>query len=247
MSDLHAPQPERQPIFNLPDVVIFAIAILVGIQLVRENLLSSAVDEKIIFLFAFIPSRITGPSADWPGGDGAAIWSFLTYGLLHAGWSHLALNCLWLAAFGSPLARRFGAGRFLIFSAVGTIAGALVYLALHRDDSILLIGASAGISALTAGAIRFVFANGGPLRGGGGAEAYRRPAQPISMLLQDSRVVMFVAVWFGVNFVFGLLGSDGGFASGPIAWESHIGGFVAGLLLFPLFDPVAVTSPVDRA
>jgi membrane associated rhomboid family serine protease len=28
-----------------------------------------------------------------------------------------------------------------------------------------------------------------------------------------------------------------------IAWQAHIGGFLAGLILFPLFDPVAVPHP----
>jgi membrane associated rhomboid family serine protease len=248
MSDAHAPEPERQPVFNLPDVVIFLIAILVGIEVVRDSLLSPSVDKEILFLFAFIPARITELSGVLPGGEGAAVWSFLSYGLLHGNWSHVAVNCLGLAAFGSPLARRFGAARFLLFSAVGTIAGALVFLALHADDITALIGASAAISAQMAGASRFVFSSGGPLRGGGpGLEAYRRPAQPLTALLQDSRIVMFVAVWFGVNFVFGLLGPDGNFAAGPVAWEAHIGGFVAGLLIFPLFDPIAVASPIDRA
>ena len=28
------------------------------------------------------------------------------------------------------------------------------------------------------------------------------------------------------------------FAEGTVAWQAHIGGFVAGLLLFPVFDPI---------
>jgi membrane associated rhomboid family serine protease len=46
-----------------------------------------------------------------------------------------------------------------------------------------------------------------------------------------------VAVWFGINAIFGLGGmqlDDGQ----TVAWEAHIGGFVAGMLLFSLFDPV---------
>jgi membrane associated rhomboid family serine protease len=45
-------------------------------------------------------------------------------------------------------------------------------------------------------------------------------------------------VWFGVNIVFGVgsiaVGSDGA----SVAWQAHIGGFFAGLLLFSMFDPV---------
>ena len=40
MSEPDAPPPQRQPIFNMPNVVVFLIAILVLIHFVRDNLLS---------------------------------------------------------------------------------------------------------------------------------------------------------------------------------------------------------------
>ena len=102
-----------------------------------------------------------------------------------------------------------------------------------------LVGASAAISAHMAGAARFAFVGPGPLIGfqGASAAAYRRPAPPLSMALRDRRVLTFLAVWFGTNLLFGLFGGDG-LTSGAIAWEAHVGGFVAGLLFFPVFDPV---------
>jgi membrane associated rhomboid family serine protease len=250
MPDPETSPPERQPIFNLPDIVVLLIAILVGIHVVREYLLSPDIDFEILLAFAFIPARITDAgqlTIALPGGEAATIWSFLTYALLHADWGHVAINCLWLAAFGSPLARRFGPRRFLLFSAAGAIGGALLHLAVHAEAMAPLVGASAAISAHMAAASRFVLTSGGPLRGGPGPEAYRRPAQPLAAIIRDSRVIMFVAVWFGLNFVFGLVGESSGLTSGAIAWEAHVGGFLVGLLLFPLFDPIAVASPIDRA
>jgi membrane associated rhomboid family serine protease len=51
-------------------------------------------------------------------------------------------------------------------------------------------------------------------------------------------VLAFLLVWFGVNLIFGIgsiaIGSDGA----SVAWQAHIGGFFAGLVLFSLFDPV---------
>ena len=107
-----------------------------------------------------------------------------------------------------------------------------------------LVGASAAISAHMAGVCRFLFVGGAPRRGG--SEAYRRPAAPLSVVLRNSGVLVFLAVWFGINFLFGIFGADGGLASGAIAWEAHVGGFVIGLLLFTLFDPVGTTSATDR-
>ncbi|MGB3867121.1 MAG: rhomboid family intramembrane serine protease, partial [Xanthobacteraceae bacterium] len=58
--------------------------------------------------------------------------------------------------------------------------------------------------------------------------------------LRDPRVLAFLAVWFGINIVFGVgsigIGTDSENVS--VAWQAHIGGFFAGLLLFSLFDPV---------
>jgi membrane associated rhomboid family serine protease len=64
------------------------------------------------------------------------------------------------------------------------------------------------------------------------------PAPPISEALRDRRVLVFLLVWFGLNLLFGLVGGVGNLASGEIAWQAHIGGFVTGLLFFPLLDPV---------
>ena len=68
-------------------------------------------------------------------------------------------------------------------------------------------------------------------------QAYRVPAIPLTGVLSDARVLIFLAVWFGINILFGLgslpiTGSDQ-----PVAWQAHIGGFLAGLLLFSWFDP----------
>src|SRR4051812_48729445 len=68
--------------------------------------------------------------------------------------------------------------------------------------------------------------------------AAKVPALPLLRALRDGRVVGFLAVWFGVNIIFGVgaIGVDAETTS--VAWQAHIGGFLAGLLLFALFDPV---------
>ncbi len=231
----------RQPVFNLPPVVTALIALMLAIQAGQQWLLSGDAQIQALLNFAFIPLRETHPeifSGMVAFGDGARVWTFVTYALLHAGWAHVGLNAIWLAAFGSPVARRFGTQRFLAFAAAGAAAGAALHLAIYPTSEVPLVGASAGISALMAGAARFVFQSGGPMWSLGTFDAYRQPAAPLTALVRDSRVVLFLAVWFGTNLVFGLLGGPG-VADGAVAWDAHIGGFVLGLLLFPLFDPVA--------
>jgi membrane associated rhomboid family serine protease len=57
--------------------------------------------------------------------------TFLTYALLHGSWSHVILNCAWLAAFGAPVARRCGAWRFAALVAAGAVAGGAAHLIVH--------------------------------------------------------------------------------------------------------------------
>lgn len=234
------PATGRQRIFNLPPVLVAAIAILFAMHILRDYVLGRDAAVELLLALAFIPIRVIDAAVLLPGGAGARIWTFVSYALLHADWAHLIFNTLWLAAFGSAVAWRFGAVRFLGYSAVGAAAGAALHLALHPTGMVPLVGASAAISAHMAGAARFAFAGPGPFIGlqGGGAAAYRRPAPPLSMALRDRSVLTFLGIWFGTNLLFGLFGGNGGITSGAIAWEAHIGGFVAGLLFFPVFDPV---------
>jgi membrane associated rhomboid family serine protease len=230
----------RQPIFNLPAVVAGLIALLLAIHAGRVFILSSDADLQVLLDFAFIPIRETNPDAysDLAAiGDGARVWTFLTYAFLHADWAHVLVNVVWLAAFGSPVARRFGAVRFLAYAALGAIGGAALHLAIYPSSVAPLVGASAAISALMAGAARFIFQPSGPLWSLGGVDAYRQPAAPLRVLVRDRRVIVFLGVWFAVNLIFGLT-NGAGLASGAVAWDAHIGGFVVGLLFFRLLDPV---------
>ena len=64
------------------------------------------------------------------------------------------------------------------------------------------------------------------------------PALSLSRALRNPRVLAFLAVWFGVNIIFGLGSISVGAEGVSVAWQAHIGGFIAGLMLFSLFDPV---------
>jgi membrane associated rhomboid family serine protease len=233
--------PVREPIFNIAPAVVGLAVLLLAIHLVRVWLMSQYpdADDWIIGAFAFIPARELASAADlvgFPGGGLARFWSPLTYAFLHADWTHVGLNDVAMVAFGSPLAWRLGAPRFLVFSALGAIAGALLHFAFYSHDIGPVVGASAAISAQMAGVSCFAFANGGAMFGGRGAAAYRMPAPPLAQTLRNPQVLIFLGAWFATNLIFGLVGT--GLSSGPIAWDAHLGGFAAGLLLFRLFDPV---------
>jgi len=64
--------------------------------------------------------------------------------------------------------------------------------------------------------------------------------------LRNGRVLAFLAIWFGVNLVFGIGSIAIGMDGASVAWQAHIGGFFAGLVLFSLFDPVP-RAPANAA
>jgi len=232
----------REPLFNLPAVIVGLGGVLVAIHAIRVWLLDRETDLDVLVLFAFVPARYdpdVTAQVSFPGGVLGDVWTFLSYGFLHGDFAHLAINVFWLAAFGSAVAWRFGAVRFLAFCAVATICGAVFHLMFHFGEAVPMIGASAAVSGLMAAAARFVFSTDTPLqRLTLGHGRWKRPAPPLLVVLKEPRVLVFLGVWFGLNIIVGL-GSGAYFDDGTvIAWEAHIGGFFAGLLLFPFFDPV---------
>jgi membrane associated rhomboid family serine protease len=234
------PDAPREPIITLPPALTAYILLIAVIHL--RVLLPPEWENWTIDVFGFIPKRYDSTLVDltFPGGEGAKVWTFVTYSLLHANLSHIGFNVLWLLPFGSALARRFGALRFFLFMAVTAAAGALAHLVTHEHAVAPMIGASASVSGTMAAAIRFAFVRGSFLsfnRGDADAAA-KVPALSLSRALRDPRVLAFLAVWFGVNIVFGVGSIAIGMEGANVAWQAHIGGFFAGLLLFSLFDPV---------
>ena len=232
---------KREPLFNIPPVVVAVLAVMALVHVVRTYVLSEQQDIEFLLNFAFIPARYDNSvvlGGALPGG-GADVWSFVTYAFIHADWTHFGVNAVWLLPFGSAVARRFGPTRFVVFFFVTAAAGAALHLATHAGEPFPMIGASASISGTMAAAMRFAFQRGGPLSllRGADEDAYMVPAIPLSGVLRDPRVVIFLAAWFGINILFGLgslpiTGNDQ-----PVAWQAHIGGFIAGLLFFSWFDP----------
>ncbi|MFZ1895922.1 MAG: rhomboid family intramembrane serine protease [Rhodoplanes sp.] len=240
-----------EPLFNVPPVIVLTIAVFCVVHAVRELILTSQQDVEFLLLFAFIPARYTPEMLavdTLPGGLGADVWTFVTYALIHGDLTHLAINVIWLLPFGTAVARRFGRARFLALFAASAAAGAGVHLLTHPGELLPMIGSSAAVSGFMAAAIRFVFQAGGPIGVFRSAEApiYHVPAVPLREALRDPRILAFLVVWFGLNALFGvgsvsLLGVDQ-----PVAWQAHIGGFLAGLLLFPLFDPVTAAARAKK-
>ena len=242
MSDQSKSNPS-EPIFNIPAAVVTTVGVLVLVHAVRVLVLTEPQDVEFVLAFGFIPARYGSHVAlgeALPGGFAGDLWTFFTYAFIHADLTHLGVNLAWLVPFASALARRFGSWRYVLFMLTTAAVGAMAHLVSHLGALEPMIGASASVSGTMAAAIRFAFVKGSFLSfsHGDADTAARVPALPLTRVLRDPRVLGFLAIWFGVNIIFGVgsiaIGTDGG----SVAWQAHIGGFLAGLVLFSLFDPV---------
>ena len=245
-------------------MILVVCGVLLAIQALRA-FVSVETDNWVMATFAFMPARVTIALHLMPGsiiqayhalvdhnplvaaqidfliGDGRARWwTFITYAFLHGGWAHVGFNCVWLVAFGSPVARRFTVSRFLLLLLVAALAGSLVEYLCDMTGFQLVLGASAAVSGAMGAATRFVFRpNDEPVRLFNRArleEAFRQPALSLGRTLTTKAALVFIVFWFATNLLLGYIPAIGGIGDAPIAWQAHIGGFLAGLLLFPLFD-----------
>jgi len=239
-------QSPRQPIFRAPQVVLWLIGALAAAHGAR-TLLSPARSEDMIYQYALVPARYSRAFLEshrdldmsWPGTVLERAIPFVSYMALHNDWTHLVINCLWLLAFGPVVARRLGAGLFLVFFLVCGIAGAGFYLALNWASPIPVVGASGAISGLMAAGLRML----------PGQTPWTAPGETSLAPIFSRQILMFSAVWGAINLLAGLTGLGMGGETALIAWQAHLGGFLAGLLLCGPFDalrPRTVGVPLDR-
>jgi membrane associated rhomboid family serine protease len=227
------PEPPAEPVVFLAPVVITLIAICAGIYLIQAYAFQEQANRSLLILASFIPARYSqGLPVDF-----AYLASPFLYSFLHAGSGHLAINMIWLAAFGSPLAARIGSWRFLVFWAATAFAAALLHFLVYPDSSAPLVGASGAISGMMGAAARFSFRT----NKGRGVRAFVGEPLSIASSLANRTVMTFIAVWMAANLLTGLGGSPGA-GSSNIAWEAHIGGFLVGFLFVSLFvRPISAT------
>ena len=141
-----------------------------------------------------------------------AVSSFLTHAFLHGGWLHLALNGAALLGLGHAIVQSIGAGRFLAVFAVTAVAGAAAFNLLSEVPG-PMVGASGVIFGLLAMITAWQ------------ERALRLAGRSRSMIWR--RIAGLVAI--NLALAWGL--------EGLLAWQAHLGGFVAGWLMALLIPP----------
>ena len=243
----------REPIFFVPFVVVALVAALLAVHAVLTQSSAGAQDAAMREL-AFMPARLT--LWIWPdrlGGEplegGAKVWTLFTYALLHGSWTpcppQFDLADRLRAAGRAPL--RLGpVSRVLRVDGRRGRARALGL----RPDGFLAADRRLGRRFRAdgrGGAVHFPARRAARRPAGISPRLVieagdERPAPSLRELLRQRRAVIFIAIWMVLNFVFGAGAQALGASQAPVAWIAHVGGFVVGLLAFPLFDRRAAPS-----
>lgn len=214
----------RQPLLNAPPVVLGLIILLLALHAIRTALPGDLPD-MVLMQFGFVPARyayVAAHGVELPELP-ALILPPLTYMLLHADWTHVGVNSLWLLVFGPAVSRRLKTGRFLLFFVLCGLAAALLHLAVYWGSPVAVIGASGAISGLMGAGMRILYGH-----------LYQQPDGLAPVFARP--ILMFTLVWVAVNIISGVLRIGITADVALIAWVAHLGGYFTGLFAISMFN-----------
>lgn len=191
-----------------------------------QVMLPDRAGEEFAHIFGMVPRRISDP--EWAMARGyppGASLSFFTSMFLHGGLLHLLFNMWTLAVFGDNVEDRMGPVRFLLFYVLCGLAAGLAHFLSAPASRIPTVGASGAISGVL-GAYWLMF-----------PRARIITFVPVFFMpyLIEMPAVAFLGLWIFLQVLSGFVSLGGPSDIGGVAWWAHIGGFVFGMLVYPLF------------
>jgi membrane associated rhomboid family serine protease len=162
----------------------------------------------------------------------SALPTLVTYAFLHYDWFHVLVNVVLLLAAAGPVMRNCGVLRMWLLFLACSAGGALLHLAIFWGQPESVIGASGGAAGIIAAALRY---------------RTRRLSQgEIVAPITRPPGWIFTLFWIGINLMFFIWDQIGGGAVSGYATMAHIGGYLAGLFLAPVFVRGARPAPWPR-
>ncbi|MEH2193090.1 MAG: rhomboid family intramembrane serine protease [Nostoc sp.] len=198
---------------------------LIGMNImvfIHEVSLSNAQLSQFLNQYAVVPQELTtNLSGEWI--------TLFTSQFLHGGWWHLISNMLFLWVFGNNIEDRLGHAKYLIFYLVCGALAALCQWFIGMNSEIPSLGASGAISGvLGAYIIRF-------------PQAKVMTLVFLGFFITTIRIpaLVIIGLFFVQNVISGLstlqAAANMTVQTGGVAYWAHIGGFVFGIILAPLF------------
>jgi membrane associated rhomboid family serine protease len=208
-------------------VVMIAIVLANIAMFLYELTLGDRALDQFFFSAGVIPSEyVTGRNIGPPPPGGLIYLTLLTSMFMHGGFLHIASNMLYLWVFGDNVEDRFGHLGFLIFYLAAGVVASLTHIFMNMGSQIPSVGASGAIAGVL-GAYLVMFP---------GASIRTLVFLGPFILLPRISAIFLIGFWFVSQAFAGLasLGATSEQTSGVAVW-AHIGGFIAGIVLVPLF------------
>lgn len=213
------PISDDNPIPGRPIVTWAIIAACVAVFLWEMSLPADEAERAIGQLGA-VPATIFGPGGAAP----IPAWmTIFTSMFMHASLGHVGGNMLYLWIFGDNVELAMGRLRFLAFYLLCGVVAALAQSLQAPESTVPLIGASGAISGVLGGYL-LIHPFG----------RVRVLIMPLPFFIRVITVpsLVVLGLWFVIQFLSGLA-SNGD--QGGVAFWAHVGGFLAGMILVPLF------------
>jgi len=229
------PYKDENPTLSTPVVTIFLIGVNIAVWVLIQGMGADPALARSVCELGLIPGEFLGTlpaGTTLPMGRGIGCvltgeraWiTPLSSMFLHGGWFHLIGNMWFLWVFGNNVEDSMGRGRFLAFYVLCGFAAAAVQTFLNPASPIPMVGASGAISGVM------------------GAYVLLYPRVQIRVLVvliiffTRIRLPAFVmlGLWFGMQLLGGAAAA--GSETGGVAFGAHVGGFIAGAILIPLFQ-----------
>jgi membrane associated rhomboid family serine protease len=244
----------RTPLVNY---VLVAINVLVFIWTAR---LTELQQQMLVYRRGFVPARIAQLTTRQPivvpveevvhnsffgrvqvqrplplDANPREIWlSLITCMFLHGSWMHVLGNMWFLYLFGNNVEDRLGPLPYLILYMLGGLIASGSHWLFDPHSTVPVIGASGAVAAiLGAYTIAWPWAR---------VQAFVFLFIFVTIIEVPALVVN--GVWFIAQIVAGQEAMRRATAGG-VAWWAHTGGFIAGLLLMPLFSALVGRKNVE--
>ncbi len=203
-------------------ILVANVVVFVYELTLSDNALTALFLSAGVVPVEFTQHRLVGP----PPPEGVTWLTLITSMFLHGGFLHIGSNMLYLFIFGDNVEDRFGHFSFVVFYFIcGIVAGGTQILA-NASSATPSIGASGAIAGVLAGYLVLF------------PKASVRTLLFIGPFFTFTRISAFILIgfWFVTQLVssIGSLGVPTDQTNGVAVW-AHVGGFICGLILTPLF------------
>jgi membrane associated rhomboid family serine protease len=208
---------------NLTPFVTWSLIGACALVFLVQFSMSQQEAQAAIYSFGMIPARVFDKAELRPELAVVPAWAtVITSMFMHAGLLHLAGNMLFLWIFGDNVEDAMGHVRFLVFYIACGVAAAMTQGLLSPDSTVPMVGASGAISGVL------------------GAYLLLHPQATVRVLVFFGFFATVVHVPSILALGLWFLGQLLNAASQPVdqpgvAFWAHIGGFVAGMVLVPMF------------